>query len=54
MADEDERDRSIPEKGTERGKFFFREDNPFEELDRTRPPILIEAEEELETSVSCF
>ena len=40
-----------PEKGTARGAFFPREENPFQPLDAAHPHTVEEAEDELETSV---
>jgi hypothetical protein len=38
-------------KGTAKGEFFYREDNPFRDLDERQQPAITEAEEELETNV---
>jgi len=43
---------SVPEKGTEVGQFFHKEENPFRELDDTKLPPSNEGEEELETDVT--
>ena len=42
---------SPPEKGTAKGEFFHREENPFREVDEDKRPTILEAEEELETNV---
>lgn len=43
---------SVPENGTEEGQFFYKEENPFRELDESKAPQTSEGEDELETSVS--
>ena len=34
--------------------FFWRDENPFEDLDREREPAVIDAEDELETNVAPY
>lgn len=40
-----------PEKGISKEEFFRRGENPFRDIDHTKQPTIIEAEEELETNV---
>jgi hypothetical protein len=40
-----------PPKGTSKGEFFHREENPFHDLDKRQQPTIIEAKEEVETNV---
>jgi hypothetical protein len=40
-----------PGKGTSKGEFFYHEENPFHDFDTSKPPEIVEAEEELETNV---
>jgi hypothetical protein len=42
---------AAPQKGTEKGDFFYHQENPFRALDEARQPNVFEAEEELETNV---
>src|SRR5271155_1211430 len=41
-----------PEKGTAKGAFFHKNENPFHSLDAAHPPTVEEAEDELETNVT--
>jgi hypothetical protein len=40
-----------PAKGIAKGEFFYREENPFHDVDDAKQPTIVEAEEELETNV---
>jgi hypothetical protein len=42
---------AAPEKGSEKGDFFHREENPFRDIDEAKRPSITEAPEELETNV---
>jgi len=41
-----------PEKGTEKGELFHKDENPFQSLDAAHLPTVEEAEDELETNVT--
>jgi hypothetical protein len=41
-----------PEKGTAKGDFFHKDENPFQSLDAAHPPTVEQGEDELETNVT--
>jgi len=41
-----------PDKGTAKGDFFHKDENPFQSLDAAHPPTVEEAEDEFETNVN--